>query len=74
MNSFSPSHLAHRPLSILPLQFPHVANVLHLISDYSCSALKLDWLDEYVEKVSMYNCLSADTERPILPGAALRDA
>ena len=55
MNSFSPSHLAHCPLSILPLQFPHVADVLHLISDHRCSALKLDRLDEYVEKVSMYS-------------------
>ena len=64
MNSLTPSHLAHRPLSILPLQFPHVvADVLHLISDHRCSALKLDRLDEYVEKVSMYNCLSADTEQ-----------
>ena len=63
MNSFSPSYLAHCPLSILPLQFPHVADVLHLISDHRCSALKLDRLDEYVEKVSMYNCSSADTEQ-----------
>ena len=63
MHEFPPSYLAHRPLSILPLQFPHVADVLHLISDHRCSALKLDRLDEYVEKVSMYNCSSADREQ-----------
>ena len=48
LGTFEFSHLTH-PLGVFPLQFPHVADLFHLIPDHRCSALKLG-ADEYVKK------------------------